>query len=230
MLFVEFGINLIVAVLLVTTILYCWVLNKRIRVLQDSRSELADLLMHFDLSTQKAAESIHTLQLTSKKIAETIQSRIEKANYISEDLHFLVERAEKLADRMEAGISAQRAAPVAPLSQPDQPVAAIKRHEVETDREQARAAVEKARAAVEAEAKQRMPQPAPRMPRSNHFAHREEEQEAASASLQHMLEKLAARQVSDPALRTGARQSAPAKQRSRAEQELLEIIKAGSKA
>ena len=110
MFFVEFGINLVVALLLVVTIVYCWTLNKRIRILQDSRSELAELLIHFDASTQKASDSIMALQSASKKIGETIQSRIEKANYVADDLNFLVERAEKLADKLEAAVSPNRAA------------------------------------------------------------------------------------------------------------------------
>ncbi len=45
---VELVINLLVAALLGVTITYCYILNKRIQVLQNSKGELAELLGHFD--------------------------------------------------------------------------------------------------------------------------------------------------------------------------------------
>lgn len=107
-LIVDFGINILMALLLGATIFYCWLLNKRIQVLQDSKGELAKLLNRFDHSTLKAAETIHTLQLASKKIVETIQARIEKANYTMDDLNYMIDRASKAADQMEAGIAIAR--------------------------------------------------------------------------------------------------------------------------
>ena len=102
-------INLLIAVLLVLTIGYCWLLNRRIKILQDSRSELALLLKHFDESTQRASESIIALQAASKKIGENIQFRIDKANYLMDDLSFMIEKGNKLANQMEAGFAINRA-------------------------------------------------------------------------------------------------------------------------
>lgn len=104
----EFGLNLLVAGLLGVTIFYCWLLNKRIQILQDSRSELAELLQHFDRSTQKASDSILALQAASRKISETVQSRVDKANEVIDDLTFMLERADRAADQMEAGIAIAR--------------------------------------------------------------------------------------------------------------------------
>lgn len=175
---VEFLLNLLVVALLGITIAYCRTLNRRIRLLQDSRSELAELLRHFDESTTRASESIVALQAASKKIGETIQTRIEKANYVADDLAFLIERAGRQTHMDDAS----------------QPAAA------------------------------RVTQDSAK-----------KEEDKPLASLQHMLDKLASR-VSDPALRgarpgTSAASSARAAQsapRSRAEQELLDVIK-GSK-
>lgn len=107
-LLLDFGINMVMVMLLAATIFYCWLLNKRIQVLQDSKSDLAKLLNQFDHSTLKATESIAALQVASKKIGETIQARIEKANYVMDDLNYMVERASKAADQMEAGIAIAR--------------------------------------------------------------------------------------------------------------------------
>jgi len=122
-------LNILIVALLAVTIGYCWLLNRRIRILQDSKSELAQLLKHFDESTQRASESIVALQSASKKIGENIQFRIDKANYLLDDLSFMIERGNKLANQMEAGFAVNRARskvlaeqPQAEEEQPPEPI------------------------------------------------------------------------------------------------------------
>lgn len=102
-------LNVSMIVLLVVTIIYCWVLNRRIRVLQDSKGELAQLLKYFDESTQRATESVVALQNTSKKIGDSIQVRISKANDMLDDLAFMIDKGNKVADQIEAALAVQRA-------------------------------------------------------------------------------------------------------------------------
>lgn len=101
-------LDLVVAALLAVTIFYCTKLNRRIRVLQDSKSELAALIQKFDESTQQATRSINEIHVVSKKINESIKTKLDKANYIVDDLAFMIEKGNKLADRMEADISGSR--------------------------------------------------------------------------------------------------------------------------
>lgn len=102
-------LNFLVVVLLVATISYCRVLNKRIKILQDGKSELANLLQYFDEATTRASESIIALQSASKKIGENIQMRIDKVNYLIDDLAFMVEKGSRLADRLDANFAVNRA-------------------------------------------------------------------------------------------------------------------------
>ncbi|NBO19508.1 MAG: hypothetical protein EBV03_09860, partial [Proteobacteria bacterium] len=111
-------INAIIIVLLVVTIGYCWLLNRRIKILQDSRGEMAQLLKHFDESTQRASESIIALQTASKKIGENIQQRMDKANYLIDDLTFMIEKGNKLANQMEASFAVGRAQARVSTAQP----------------------------------------------------------------------------------------------------------------
>ncbi len=103
-------LDIVVATLLSVMIVYCIKLNKRIRVLQDSKSELAQLIQRFDESTQKATLSINEIHKASKKINENIQARLDKANFLADDLAFMIEKGSKLADRMESDISGARGA------------------------------------------------------------------------------------------------------------------------
>jgi hypothetical protein len=192
---INLALNVLMAGLLAVTIGYCWVLNRRIKVLQDSRSELAHLLRHFDESTHRASESIIALQTASKKIGENIQFRIDKANYLIEDLSFMIEKGSKLSNQMEAGIAVGRART---RVEDDIPGSAP----LETPRQE--------------EAKvTRMEKPA-------------SSRDKTAASLEAVLERVVGRTnpAQEPETERGRQ---PARNRSRAEQELLDMIKAGIK-
>ena len=102
-------LNLLIVGLLMATISYCWLLNKRIKILQDSKGELANLLKYFDESTTRASETIVELQSASKKIGENIQARMDKVNYLMDDLSFMIEKGNRLADQLDANFAVNRA-------------------------------------------------------------------------------------------------------------------------
>ena len=194
-------LNIMIVVLLAATIAYCWLLNRRIKILQDSRGELAILLKHFDESTQRAAESIVALQTASKKIGENIQFRIDKANYLIEDLSFMIDKGNKLANQMEAGFAVNRArdrvlsedkpAPSAPVQQHFEPVQAVSSFQ----------------------------------DRMQNF------RDKTSASLESVIEKVVVRKKAEEALpeRQQDAKVQAKRNRSRSEQEVLDLIKAGIK-
>ena len=198
-------INILIAALLVVTIGYCWLLNRRIKILQDSRSELASLLKHFDESTQRASESIIALQTASKKIGENIQFRIDKANYLMDDLSFMIEKGNKLANQIEAGFAVNRARDRAISDQ--QPVSNT----------------------VVAEPKEAARAPLQAHPRIQDRL--EAVRGKASASLESVLEKVVGRTKGEESVADKQQEArAQAKRnRSRSEQELLDLIKVGIK-
>lgn len=98
----------LMALLLIITTYYCWRLNKRIRVLQDAKSELGRIIAQFDESTQRATDSIAEIHQATARLSENMQHKIDKANYLADDLQFMIEKGNKIADRMEGGISSGR--------------------------------------------------------------------------------------------------------------------------
>ncbi len=114
----ELILDVVMMGLLGFTIFYCWNLSRRIRVLQDGRSELAELPKHFDESTMRASESILALQSASKKIGETIQGRIDKARFAIDDLSFLIEKAEGMVAGADTAKAARPSPPPPPKEQP----------------------------------------------------------------------------------------------------------------
>lgn len=211
----ELLINVALATLLLVTITYCYVLNKRIRVLQDGRGELARLLKHFDESTMRASDSIAVLQSTTKKTTEIIQAKLTNANRMIDDLEYVIDRAEKVADQLEAGINIGRTArkvqtseapPVARVPEPQpqskpRPVVASRPVVQEALKQMENRPTEDAAAAQRA---------------------------SSLSSLQAMLEKIASRtHAPEPARSSKPSRAQDSKARSRVEQELLDIIRAG---
>ena len=92
----------LMATLLLMTVFYCWKLNKRIRILQDSRSELSQIIRQFDESTKQATQSISDIHQAARNLTDNIQMKIDKASYLADDLEVMIDRSKKMATRMEA--------------------------------------------------------------------------------------------------------------------------------
>ena len=95
-------LNLVMAGLLLATMIYCLKLNRRIKVLQDSKSELARIIREFDSSTQRATQNINEIHAATMRISENIQHKIDKANYLADDLEMMIERGGKMTGRTDA--------------------------------------------------------------------------------------------------------------------------------
>ena len=97
-------IDIVVAILLMVTIGYAIVLNKRLGNLRRDRSELEKLAINFHESTTRADESI--TRLTSS--VGGLQDQIGKAESMRDDLIFLTERGSSTADRLEESVRFSR--------------------------------------------------------------------------------------------------------------------------
>ena len=133
-------LDLVVAGLLVVTIAYAIVLNRRIGTLRRDKSELQTLALNFAESTAKAEESIGRL----KKTADDLKTRVAEARSLRDDLAFLTDRGGTTADRLEEVVrAARKEAPPTPARGPviaKRPQAAAEDREgppvVESDAEQ----------------------------------------------------------------------------------------------
>ncbi|MES2983703.1 MAG: DUF6468 domain-containing protein [Pseudomonadota bacterium] len=95
-------LNAMMAGLLLATIIYCLKLNSRIRVLQDSKSELARIIREFDESTTRATQSITEIHAATNRISENIQHKIDRANYLADDLQYMIEKGNKLTGKVDS--------------------------------------------------------------------------------------------------------------------------------
>lgn len=105
---ISFAVNVLVAVLLVAVIIYCRRLNANIRVLQNSRSEMAKLFADFDKSIDQAQKSVQELQESAKETQHILKDRLDKANLVADDLTFMIERGIKMADKLEGDMKGRK--------------------------------------------------------------------------------------------------------------------------
>ena len=95
-------LNGIMAALLLATLIYCLKLNKRILILQDSKSELARIVREFDESTQRATKNINEIHAATMRISDNIQHKIDKANYLADDLEMMISKGLKMTGKTDA--------------------------------------------------------------------------------------------------------------------------------
>ncbi len=94
-------VNGLMAGLLLATMIYCLRLNARIKVLQDSKSELARIIREFDESTQRATQSIADIHAATARLSDNIQHKIDKANFLADDLEYMIEKGNKLTGKTD---------------------------------------------------------------------------------------------------------------------------------
>jgi hypothetical protein len=99
--FLSVMLDLMMAGLLVATLVYCLKLNRRIRLLQDSKSELARIIREFDDSTKRATQNINEIHAATSRLSENIQHKIDKASYLADDLEIMIERVNKITAKPE---------------------------------------------------------------------------------------------------------------------------------
>lgn len=101
----------LIAGLLVATIAYAAVLNRKLGALRGAKSEMEALLAGFSESTERAGSGVESLKQEAGRSGSALQSKVEAARGLVDDLGFLIERGTKLAERLDEGVGATRAKP-----------------------------------------------------------------------------------------------------------------------
>ncbi len=100
-LIIKLLVDSVMVLLLIATIVYCFMVNRRIKVLQDSKQDFAKLIVKFDEATQKAQDSIEDLRKMSVKVNDSLNERLDKANFLADDLAFMIEKGNRTAEKMD---------------------------------------------------------------------------------------------------------------------------------
>lgn len=97
-----------IALLLVATIGYAAVLNRRLTALRRTRSEMEALVGQFSEVAERAQSGLAEVQRAASQSGETLEKHLGEARGLADDLAFMVEKGNGLADRLDNQISAAR--------------------------------------------------------------------------------------------------------------------------
>lgn len=106
--YVSLIIDIVVAGLLVATIVYASVLNRKLATLRSSKQEMETLAGRLVESTQHAERALADLKSAANDTGEQLERRVSEARNLVDDLRFLVDKGSGLADRLASDIDKSR--------------------------------------------------------------------------------------------------------------------------
>jgi len=116
-----FAGDLVVAILLIVTIVYAAMLNRRLAGLRSDKAELRALIQGLTVASHNAETAVSALKSANDDIGRQLESKVGRAQGLRDDLSYMIERGTTLADRLEGAIRARRdppAPPEAPVLKP----------------------------------------------------------------------------------------------------------------
>jgi len=95
-------IELVVGGLLVATITYCYLLDRRLRMLRDGEGDLKQVVVALDRATTRAQGAITDLRVSCDTLTRDMDRDLKKARGLADELALMVEAGDHIADRLGA--------------------------------------------------------------------------------------------------------------------------------
>jgi len=105
-----------VALLLLATIAYIAVLNRRLAMLRNDKAQLERLVQNLNVAVGSAQSGVAELRQAADELGRDLDKKVTVGQALRDDLNYLVERGGSLADRLEGTIRAKRGEAAAPRS------------------------------------------------------------------------------------------------------------------
>jgi hypothetical protein len=103
----SFAGDAIVALLLIATIGYSVVLNRRLGTVRNDREKFEALVRNLNAASHRAEAAVTSLRVTAEELSRRLEKKVEEARSLADDLTYMIERggniADKLADQIRAG-------------------------------------------------------------------------------------------------------------------------------
>lgn len=96
----SFWTDAIVAVLLVATIGYSVVLNRRLSAVRSDRDKFEDLIRNLSAASQRAEAVVAKMRGSADDLSQRLEKKIDEARSLSDDLVYMIERGGTIADKM----------------------------------------------------------------------------------------------------------------------------------
>jgi hypothetical protein len=101
-------VDLTIVTLLIVTIAFAAVLNRRLSAWRQDRTHFERVIAQFNEAASRAESGVERLKAASEQTGKTLQQAVTKGQSLRDDLAYLIERAEPLADRMTGSVRAAR--------------------------------------------------------------------------------------------------------------------------
>jgi sugar-specific transcriptional regulator TrmB len=93
-------LDFLLLIMIVICVVYCWMLNRRIQDLQNSRVEFARMIKELNLSIIKAESNIHEMTQLSQVTSVEIKSVVEEAKEEKAELTGISDVASELSTKL----------------------------------------------------------------------------------------------------------------------------------
>ena len=100
----EFWLDALVTVLLVVTVGYCLVLNRRLTELRGNPEEMGQLFAAFAKAARQAENSVRNLKTASDHIGGVLDLQMTDARSLTDELDLLTQSGNRIAARIENGL------------------------------------------------------------------------------------------------------------------------------
>ncbi len=99
----EIWLEALVAILLAVTVVYCFVLNRRLAALRGAQEEMVQLTADLSAAMRMAQAGISDLRKAGDEIGAELQNRVNAARGLCDELKVMTQSGEDLANRLERG-------------------------------------------------------------------------------------------------------------------------------
>lgn len=114
-----FYVEIALEVLLAATLCYCIVLERRLSAVRKGQEGLSRTIGELNMAISGAGASLRALKAAAGEAASTLDERLKRARLHIDELSVLAGSAERIADRIERGVSAvPRSVPLADIPLP----------------------------------------------------------------------------------------------------------------
>jgi hypothetical protein len=104
----EMLMDLTLAGLLCATLVYCFVLNRKLSRLRSARGDMAEMVRGFHQATEAARASVAELKSASDVVGSDLKNQVDKAREMLDELELVTSSASRAADRIEKGVEQSR--------------------------------------------------------------------------------------------------------------------------
>ncbi len=98
----------VVALLLIATIGYSVLLNRRLATVRSDRDKFEALVRNLTAASQRAEAAVSSLRGTADELGRRLEKKVEEARGLADDLVYMIERGGSIADRLANQIRAGR--------------------------------------------------------------------------------------------------------------------------